>query len=556
MRHARYAALATFLASCLFADPTLAQTEQADQAMRLILQRSLLLQPGQKVDDARNAMLRLFEVSDIDGDGISKTDFALRKSIDGARIRASFMRNWLFADLDGDGQVTKDELEIVFGQELREALSKDKIGPASIDPELPRFVDQRIQGLLDADADHDRVVTFAEALAHASARLGRSPGPDIDPAIPLVLDADGDGRVTETEFRQSLERVLANADTDGDGTFSDQEIASQRAAIETAAKNAGSDRQRTLSLADQNLIAKCGFPAVPPGAQTALIIVDHGRALAAATLGEGDEPLSVADVEIEAGPAPLYVLLASNRPMIWRFSGQVRRVATVVANSQARSAAGFARVGLIGLPKKALYIPPDPTCLPYLGLSDPGKVRETVSWLSSILGQRMSRYVVTSSVSDVHLPSGMTNQIADYPDAVRPLLGRSSDVMWRMALRAYPGGLVFIAPAEVVSPLPVVALGTLPAEAGIAQLLDAGALRVTETNRITMLGGSIIFSGPNATIVVAPGSKVQRLDLPAEITILQKIRMPARVDGGLYQFRLAPGVPEPDGMTDRVKLVR
>ena len=49
---------------------------------------------------------------------------------------------------------------------------------------------------------------------------------------------------------------------------------------------------------------------------------------------------------------------------------------------------------------------------------------------------------------------------------------------------------------------------------------------------------------------------MQRLDLPAEITILQKIRMPPGLNSGIYQFRLAPGVPEPDGMTDRVKLVR
>lgn len=558
MRYGRYAALAAFLAAYLCVHPAGAQSREADEAMLRTLQQTGAIRSGLEVNEARKTMLRLFVKTDIDGGGVSESDYALEERIADIRDRTGPLFLWLLADFDADGNTTKAELETYYGWSSRQDSAGLIRGTIPTDEEISQFIQKHVEEALRADSNGDGVVTFVEALNFAP-KLAR-PRPERAPRrpIPLSLDANGDGIVSKNELLQALDRLLAEIDADHDGIFSEPELTASMArfGIPYALSPQEEERRRTEAKKREQ-DTRCALPKVPAGAKVALVGSYEGLAYSSASIGSVDEPILVSDIRIEPGKDPLYVVLASYRPTIWRFSGEVSRVAMAVASAHVVGAKDIPRVGIVGLSPQTVHLLPDRRCLSYFSKVNSKEADATAEQLHLLLGKRSDFMVADHALGRIHLPSGKIDPIAVFPDAFKGPTGGPAEIVWREAMRRCKAGLVRIDPASVVSTLPVAALEVYPETFGLAQLLEAGALRVTATQKVTQIGNlTIVGGGGNMTLVGPPGNKVELVELPSEFTIVRKIRMPPGLNSGIYQFRLAPGVPEPDGITNRVRLVR
>jgi len=142
----------------------------------------------------------------------------------------------MVADADGDGAVTKEELEQArpgrgggggFGgpggpppiESLFERFDKNGDGKLTQD-EVPEWCAER---LMKADADGDGAVT-KEELEQARQKLG---GEFADKLFER-LDANADGKLTKDELPPRLADKLMQAEADGDGALTKDELKAAR----------------------------------------------------------------------------------------------------------------------------------------------------------------------------------------------------------------------------------------------------------------------------------------------------------------------------------------
>ena len=113
--------------------------------------------------------------------------------------------------------------------------------------------------------------------------------------------------------------------------------------------------------------------------------------------------------------------------------------------------------------------------------------------------------------------------------------------LWRMALTYNPAGVIELAPEAVVATLPASRFKLLPQQAGLAQLVDQGALE--------------IFRSTKALVITE--SEVQNTQLPSHLVIRKKMRYPAGLFGGhSTNFVLPPDVPEPEGNPGHSRVIK
>ena len=289
------------------------------------------------VDQARAALLRTFQSADIDGGGISATDHDLQRKVSFAQQRSGKIGRWLRMDLDGDGQVTIEELKLALGKRARQPIRSQGVSLEPTADQISKTLDALLQKQLKGDLDGDQVITFKEMVAAANAdiekRSARYRGRRTQ--VPMSLDLNGDKIVSREEFVSVADRVLERFDSDGDGRFSTTEVADLRAAasqLQRALRVAERERRRVEK--ERVLAKNCGFPKAQSDAKLVLLSAARGRALSSVSLGDDTVSVSVANAWIEPGSEPLYVVIASARPMIWQFSGAVDRLQSVVVTAQ------------------------------------------------------------------------------------------------------------------------------------------------------------------------------------------------------------------------------
>src|SRR6185312_5247988 len=93
------------------------------------------------------------------------------------------------------------------------------------------------------------------------------------------------------------------------------------------------------------------------------------EAAALASVGMHDTEIRAGLINILPGSRPLYVVLATERPVIWTFEGDVRRVQRVVLSSSTTGPntsdpkEGPPLAGATGLKPSQIFFEPDASCM-------------------------------------------------------------------------------------------------------------------------------------------------------------------------------------------------
>jgi hypothetical protein len=222
----------------------------------------------------------------------------------------------------------------------------------------------------------------------------------------------------------------------------------------------------------------------PADANDTLVIhgAYEGQAVSTAALAGQDTTTLLTEVEIEPGERPLYLVLNSYTPMVWRFRGDTGRVAKVAVISGA-GGPGRPGAGVVGLPGAKVRAFHASECFGHFAEAGSLQAHKARAFVHAVLGRNPDAVTANYGAARVALPSGRTAQAGAAPPAPRGLDGK----VWPSALRFYPAGLAQVDPAQVVGGR-AEAYQVLPGRMGLAQLTASGALQQLDGNEFRVVG--------------------------------------------------------------------
>jgi Ca2+-binding EF-hand superfamily protein len=518
-----------------------------------------------------NSLGREFRLVDADSDGeISESDAALHLEFARANFRSMLISSIMRADLNGDGMVTEDELLrlLRYSQRLRVLPPAPGSGPAEAEA----------RKLMAADTDHDGSISLEEAAAWATSQVGMMPAEQWTSRVEQFLKFAPEGKtaVTLKDVELAAEAFFAAVDTNGDGTVSADELNAYRtqyfkdkgaglppgvltSPVQQPAdlqRQAGEMRaQREAALARQRaearrkadeqraqkeaeLRAACAIPKASDAAKVVLISSYGPEALSSVTIGSQDVAVRTGTIDVETGKEPLYLVVVSFEPAIWRFRGAAGRIEQLVLTTGRPERIGELPqdkpvVGAIGIPADRIAFLPPGKCIKHFIDTPSGDAATATAIVQRELGKDVATSAGRNSFSEVAIPSGRMHSLrgrdADKMLVIKQsagtlkILGSSRNIVVEAGSvgpstnlpRFTPGGVVAIDAGGVVAPLPVEKYEVLPEEAGLMQLLREGKIAQNRSG---------------------------------EYLIKKKIRFPADLYGAhLVRFLLMRGVPKPDG---------
>ncbi len=505
-----------------------ARAQAPEQPNQILLMR---MSGGETLNRFLQNLRRDFANADADGNGtIDGSDIETHKLMSAATMRMGAATRTFNFDLDGDGAVTADEVRRKMRYDMR-LQNNPGFGAQSQEERI----DQEVRNIMAADADNDGRVTWKEAIDHAKkqpqyAQLERF-GIANSARQMIALAPGGKSSISWAELEAAATSFFRSVDTDGNGTISLDELDVVRRQASSAASAAARLRVPT------DLRATCEMPKASSAAKVILLSAYETEALSNVALGSQDDVTGVGNINVEPGEGPLYIVIATYRPTIWRFYGAVERVERAVLISN-RYVAGIEKnkikqaSGAIGLPEERLSFQPRHNCLNQFSEAPSIGSAQATGLVLSAAGKRVDVVAAKYKVSGFSVPSGKLELIEkDRPqvlvieksggslvvegDASKIRVQTPSGSLERELYRFNPGGVINVDAKRVVASVPAEPYEVLPQQAGLIQLVQSGAL--TRNN-----------SG--------------------EFLINQKIRIPAGLAGAhSVKFLLRKGVPEPEG---------
>jgi len=275
--------------------------------------------------------------------------------------------------------------------------------------------------------------------------------------------------------------------------------------------------------------AACTFPPASDAAKVVLFEAYGTEALSTVTIGSQSVATESGRIIVEPGEEPLYIVVASYRPVIWQFSGAIARIERLVMAGESTGPNQSVRgetplVGATGVPAERIVFLGQPECMTYH--AGPNFIRSEAATeaVRSQTGQSPVVVAPNEQIGSVTLPSGQITmtQVPGSPRRPRRLSDGSLetiprvDALQRRMLRFHPGAWIGVDdPSAVVASKPVERYEVLPQEAGLIQLEQDGALERNEQG---------------------------------EFLVWKKIKFPADLHGSqLVRFRIQKDVPMPAG---------
>lgn len=466
-----------------------------------------LLDALRTIDTDRTGLDR----ADIDRWNARLRDAALRDfkhQVESAKIQIAAM------DANGDGGLT--EKEIVDALEYRqsgqaevdaafERLDPDRDGLIAI-ASVPSGSDRQAQALAEADRNRDGNLSREELLAAIAkarptrerprlnfaewdidgdgiawpAELAAHYHPDRSDAKReagrkhrfdrlLVLDADGNGSLSEAELTSAFLAQFGRVDRDDDGSISAGEDAAGASLVRLA-----------RSMVE---LPFCALPPTSRDADVLAVFTREGQLASTVSVAGQDRETSIVDVRVEPGTQPLFVLLLSEEPVIWDFQGDTQRIARVVAFAESHDTDGQPFAGVMGLPQSKITFGRN-DCLPVRALRGYGSDLDVQ--IENKLGAMTGLAVraVADNPAVVSLPSLSTQRFdigVSAPDGFDP-------EQWWAGTDTYPRGIAERDPAAIVAATRVEPYDLLPGDFGIARLVHEGFLAPTKhDNEVRLL---------------------------------------------------------------------
>jgi hypothetical protein len=317
----------------------------------------------------------------------------------------------------------------------------------------------------DWDADGNGVVTVEEAYTFAK-KPPRAPATqrNLQLSSLMALEAAQDGKLTASELEQEGRVAFGRYDLDKDGVLSTRELE----------RFSEDQRKHQQDQAQREIAAACRLPKPAPPDKVLFVSGYEAAALSTVTVAGQDGETNTAEINVEAGTDPLFIVATSYTPMIWRVTGATERVARFVTGSR-RGA------GVVGLSNNRITFIAGPGCIP--GYVEPNEIATGgLDTINRVIGSPISGAFASYTLSKVTLPTD------SYPPRVlQPEPKRSVSFSWGpirpadnvaiSSLRKFsPEGVIPIDAGLVVSSGGAEPYEVLPQEAGLAQLLQEGAL--------------------------------------------------------------------------------
>ena len=176
---------AALIAAALIASPWAAS---ADTALPKRLMKTIKADPDAYLQDVAALIAGSGQ-----GDAITSEQVAVAVALERAHARVGAMAPLMAADLDGNGDISRDEM-------LAAATALRADGRARLN-----------LAFVKADADGDAVVSGAElvALGDAAAMAAMGPARLAEVKVLMGFDADGDGRVTLAEVKTGVDAIVS-----------------------------------------------------------------------------------------------------------------------------------------------------------------------------------------------------------------------------------------------------------------------------------------------------------------------------------------------------------
>jgi hypothetical protein len=243
--------------------------------------------------------------------------------------------------------------------------------------------------------------------------------------------------------------------------------------------------------------------------------------LSSVTLGSQDAVVHAGRVVVERGREPLYLVMPTYSATIWQFSGAVERIERVVMTSaiaapRTGNALQAPLVGATGIAPERISFLGRPDCVEYFSEIPSSSSLRTIAAVRNAIGKEPDVVAFKYSVNSFTVPSGKIDMPGD--ELQQPLFTKKpvgSDRARESMYWFFRGGVIDIDPKTVVASAPAAAYEVLPSQAGLAQLLETGALTQNSSR---------------------------------EYIVRQKIRFPPGLYGAhSVTFLIMKGAPYPDG---------
>ncbi len=405
-----------------------------------------------------------FRLADRDRDGLGRADIERLEQKEAVERRAHQISRLLRNDLDGDGQVSEDE---ILGAARMEG------GPAGAVGQ--RAAEQAVKNAMRSDKDGNRVITYAEMLAPL-AEEGRSRMTANFLATFFEADPNDDGRLTDQELEGLIRGWFAAIDVNSNRYLDEAELAELGRAIAPAvglSAGAPAARPPFVKKPGPRDAEGCRLPKARPEELVFAAGVYEADAVSTIALAGPHEVTNVTRVVIAPGTQPVYLFLNSYESMVWEVAGAVDRVSRAIVTSFRTIEGGNPAAGVVGLDRARIIFVDRKACdLKQASVRRVDDKRSFEPDPSLAIGRVPDSTALFYSVEAIEFP------------AAKPVAGTRSQPLpegfdsyfWKQHLHYTPAGVKHFEPEQIISPEPPQIYAVLPQMAGVAQLVGNGSM--------------------------------------------------------------------------------